>query len=82
MLANPLDGFTGAAEMNHWISVKERLPEDDGQMVIVCNTNGWMRYQRALYYPRDNLFVHYDPQYYDKLTLDVTHWMPLPEPPK
>jgi hypothetical protein len=57
-----------------WISVKERLP--DGKMVLVNCTDG------------------YELGYYERYagmgwtntlgteSLNVTHWMPLPEPPK
>jgi hypothetical protein len=66
--------------MSEWISVKDRLPEKQA-LVMVCNEIGWMQYQKAIYYPAQNVFVHYDPQWYDKLTLDVTHWLELPDTP-
>ena len=59
---------------SEWISVDERLPETEGKY-LVCTTNG-------------NIGVGSFIDYYGKgtrLCFDcwaVTHWMPLPEPPK
>lgn len=50
----------------NWISVKDRLPEDEETHVLVYRENGWIEI-----WPRR--YFH---------TFRVTHWMPLPEPPK
>lgn len=61
-------------EKSAWISVDERLPETE-EKYLVCTTNG-------------NIGVGSFIDYYGKgthLCFDcwaVTHWMPLPEPPK
>lgn len=59
-----------------WISVKERLPEEEeGGKFLVCFSGG----NRHLYYfTLDDGFYH--PTY--SSDTPVTHWMPLPEPPK
>lgn len=64
-----------------WISVKDRVP---AKMIsaIVCNARGWMYEAKATYHPEYGTWVLYDPQYYNSLTLDVTHWAEIPESPR
>lgn len=59
-----------------WISVKERLPEDSGG-VNLCTRSGIVG--TGFYDKYTKNWV----QYYSggALCVDVTHWMPLPEPP-
>ncbi len=71
--------------MPEWISVKDRLPEENTR-VLICTQWGdvWM----ASYYSECRIAQ----AYWDVETLrgggidfkatEVTHWMPLPEPPK
>lgn len=66
-----------------WISVKERLPQY-GELVLICSTKGVV--QRVAYY-RDGCDDEPD-WWQDCLELEdyvefdeVSHWMPLPEPP-
>jgi hypothetical protein len=57
-----------------WISVNDRLPED-GQSVLVHYVDGWMPVAHLLngkWYQSGG----------ETSWLSVTHWMPLPEPPK
>lgn len=65
-----------------WISVKERLPKKEGEYLatLVGNVvsvaffskiNGWS----ATIVPPNFSFIKF-------VDLYVTHWMPLPEPPK
>ena len=60
------------AEKSKWVSVKDRMPNED-EAVMVYNAK------------LDSIYVDY-PLYLGepKLHFDagVTHWMPLPEPPK
>lgn len=58
------------AEMK-WIPVTERLPEQ-GQEVIVYNGGGLE--------PKVFCYLFWNPNYDNWAR--VTHWMPLPEPPK
>ncbi|HAI6887445.1 TPA: DUF551 domain-containing protein [Escherichia coli] len=60
-----------------WISCSERMP-DDGQEVVVQTHSGW-RYI-AFYESHSGLF--YDSPEGDVEYVLVTHWMPLPEPPR
>lgn len=65
---------------NNWISVKDRLPEDDKD-VLVYNSRSKeiiMASYNSNYDEWDNLY-----NYYDYLPVDeITYWQPLPELPK
>lgn len=84
-----------------WISVKDKLPEED-QGVILCTreteTYGKHREKKKIY---KNIYIGYFDGYewltsychgceyifkmnekYPDETIEVTHWMPLPELPK
>lgn len=62
--------------MAEWISVKDRLPENDERVLVCLNNvasamcNGKIDTDRFL----KNGWVRWNKY--------VTHWMPLPEPPK
>ena len=72
------DAFTeDVAPRAEWISVKERVPDGNGVFIVSLKERGY-----------ENL-VYFDVRSYadgewrnlpDKFT--VSHWMPLPEPPK
>ena len=93
MFAN---GFnSGVWASSNWISVKDRLPDAAGYECLVCAVNenynqthvftahtgygepGWWtgntHYMSRITSPSDNRLHP---------ALNVTHWMPLPEPPK
>ena len=61
-----------------WISVKKRLPED-GQKIIAAfrNSGGWI-VDQARYGNGEFDFASWAYVWDD----NITHWMPLPEPPK
>ena len=63
------------AEQGKWISIKDRLPED-GEAVLTCK-NGLVEVQ--VYEKKRNGWINGD-WFWSMAT--VTHWMPLPEPPK
>ena len=93
-LISELDDLLKAQEPG-WISVKDRLPDQAGYGCLVCAVNenynqthvftaftgygepGWwtgnVHYMARVKSPQDNR-VH--------PALKITHWMPLPEPPK
>jgi hypothetical protein len=59
--------------MSEWISVEERLPEESGWYLV------------NIFVPFDLDFMnlsHYSKGYGWNNPATVTHWMPLPEPPK
>lgn len=73
--------------MAEWISVKERLPDAaQGEDCVLGFVNG---YNGQITFTDAYLFVKYDyaenawwSEDYDIEGCKVTHWMPLPEPPK
>ena len=81
-----------------WISVKDRLPERDGKYLVVSKTASaepppYVKTAWFLNNLRDNFQFKYEgepnePGFYngdgegDWVERYVTHWMPLPEPPK
>ena len=78
--------------MPEWISVEEHLPRKNGKYLCCCD-NKYIRilgFAKSLYSVDSYTFANehrsgfydYDHEYgyfeYDS----ITHWMPLPEPPK
>lgn len=72
------------AQLPKWISVEEKLPDFEG--AVLCMRKSHIRvglsYQEILYFD-------YDDQWFKDMFRDffveegcITHWMPLPEPPK
>lgn len=60
-----------------WISVEERLPKNQQRVIYYFELTG--AHVGAYYDSVDGPLFVGDKGY---LTDDVTHWMPLPEPPK
>ena len=62
-----------------WIPVTERLPEAGERVLCYCRANIY----EVMKMRTDGDWVHND-QVYDSAYMSgfVTHWMPLPEPPK
>lgn len=72
--------------MGEWISVEDRLPEDYGNYLGACIDG---EVTEVTFIPNTNAAyrgLHWstcDADGFKWLTNDdVTHWMPLPEPPK
>ena len=64
--------------MSEWISVKDRLPEF-GEKVLITDVSG-----DVLVYSLEQTCsgeCWWEDEYWNWYN-DVTHWMPLPEPPK
>ena len=59
--------------IQEWISVKDRLPEKD-EIVIICTDENFIYAGELI---GDTWFLDND-----SWTATVTHWMPLPRPPK
>ena len=80
--------ISNGVTVQEWISVKDRLPdnkEHDWVLAQVVEDNGYMHIPRVMEYrqAKDDWFE----ETYGWLSkhngvFTVTHWMPLPEPPK
>lgn len=105
-----------AVSVPQWISVKDRLPEVETEVLIACDRNGYRFVCPAIYedgtvLTQDSIWNWYelenygtyseenddyfipecwwesrqftpDDVYNNPVDCAVTHWMPLPEPPK
>ena len=82
--------------VQQWIPVSERLPDKDGDYLVVKKIFNNNIIQDVLSFAKDgrkvdkydfhrgwkNVWHYYDSEW-GHITVDsVTHWMPLPEPPK
>ena len=81
--------------VQRWIPVTERLPEKGGQYLVfrqyfgsggrdvICFTKDGRKVDDYDFRERwENVWYDYDSEYGYCVTDSVTHWMPLPEPPK
>ena len=68
-----------ALERTRWIPVSERLPEKNDQWVLCLCVSGAIEVLKF-----DYTMWNWDAQYPGRCYMEnyVTHWMPLPEPPK
>jgi hypothetical protein len=64
-----------------WIPVTERLPEDN-ERVLVYHDDGMIRFGINKGGFADVVSTHYLQNNHRTWFSRVTHWMPLPEPPK
>lgn len=68
--------------MDKWISVKDKLPEDKNKLLIFESDN----IEIGRYNPSKKRFELFELDYFGGMDWCkdeyVTHWMPLPEPPK
>ena len=64
--------------MSEWISVEDRLPEDNVEVMVNRKDNGfwWGVISKA----NGLFFVRFGNDWMD--VSDVTHWMPLPSAPE
>ena len=69
-------------EDRRWIPVTERLPDRQGEYICRCCIDGneWYPFHMVLRYYLVDKKPHF--RHECEHGLQVTHWMPLPEPPK
>ena len=73
-----------------WISIKDRLPEKDGTVIICFRQNGtihvtsaeWESWDGRFWNDRGRLISPTEAIDPTSPTYEITHWMPLPEPPE
>lgn len=65
--------------VQEWISVKDRLPEAGGYVVCIAKRNPFSRFIPMVARIEKNGWVNPITEQYIS---EVTHWMPIPQPPK
>ena len=65
--------------VQEWISVDDRLPESGGYVVCIAKRNPFSRFMPMVARIEKNGWVNPITEQYIS---EVTHWMPLPHPPK
>jgi len=64
----------------NWIPVKNRLPDNGIEVLIFCPTYGVVAAEKL--WKQGWKPNHWSTAYDSRLEMnEVTHWMPLPEPP-
>lgn len=71
-----VNGYIAGLNADKWISVEERLPEENGSYLVVGKTKTahTSHFYKELKIHGKVFSAHFSNKY-------VTHWMPLPEPP-
>ena len=65
--------------VQEWISVDDRLPEVGGYVVCIAKRNPFSRFMPMVARIEKNGWVNPITEQYIS---EVTHWMPIPAPPK
>ena len=71
--------ISNGVTVQEWISVKDRLPEAGGYVVCIAKRNPFSRFMPMVARIEKNGWVNPITEQYIS---EVTHWMPLPQPPK
>lgn len=66
--------------MSNWISVEDRLPEH-GEKVLTIKSNGVFLVSHIIHHD-EGFTPNWQYTITDRIGVNVTHWQPLPEPPK
>lgn len=74
------------ARVPKWISVKDRLPEDDVDVIVYAISNNGGHTIVVTFHTHTlygfNIEGWASPWQYFTRNYTITHWMPMPEPPK
>ena len=73
---------TNVGNKSEWISVEERLPEESGLYLAFSALGNRLVLDYSAKHKLFNSFDSYSKEYAHGVAIAVTHWMPLPEPPK
>ena len=65
--------------VHEWISVEDRLPETGGYVVCIAKRNPFSRFMPMVARIEKNGWANPTTEQYIS---EVTHWMPLPQPPE
>ena len=81
-LENDMDKYQkedNGVTVQEWISVKDRLPEEKGRYLTANKRCGDKIVVFDLWFGGGFWYVEEEDDVFD---FEVTHWMPMPEPPK
>lgn len=78
LLTNAADAIEGLSKPC-WIPVTERLPEESERVLVACEDGVSFGFFEEIIADDEFVKEWHDMMYYP---ISVTHWMPLPEPPK
>lgn len=70
-------GKREALDNGGWVSVKDRLPEKNGRYLVCENGEVY-----SAEYEKNRPDSEWTDDYEGYLDMMVSHWMPMPEPPK
>ena len=87
------ESMAALEKQQEWVSVKDRMPEQAGYKCLVCAEYGdgkktvftaFTGYGEAEWYTYDVLHMEKEREADNRVhhNYRITHWMPLPEPPK
>ena len=65
--------------VQEWVSVDDRLPEESGYYLVFADIG---RNEVLSYSKKYQAFNAFDDSYSESNVIPVTHWMPMPNPPK
>ena len=70
--------------MSEWLRYPENKPKESIWCVVCCIKNGGlaMHYRIAMYRIDQDVFLAWPILEHERACYEVTHYMPLPEPPK
>ena len=71
--------ISNGVTVQEWISVEDRLPEAGGYVVCIAKRNPFSRLMPMVAKIEKNGWVNPITEQYIS---EVTHWMPMPNPPK
>ena len=71
--------ISNGVTVQEWISVKDRLPEDGEYVVCIAKRNPFSMFMPMVARIKKNGWVNPMTEQYIS---EVTHWMPMPKPPK
>lgn len=71
----------GIEQIEGWISVEDKLPNNQANVIVAVFWNGsW--YTKIGWHSDNNNIWYIDTPQGESETRGVTHWKPIPEPPK
>ena len=71
--------ITHGVTVQEWISVDDELPEAGGYVVCIAKRNPFSRFMPMVARIEKNGWINPITEQYIS---EVTHWMPIPQPPK